>query len=159
MTDEKKDSILGAIPTGKRDAKLSNPLARISRRKSARPKIESLPLPQGALLAFRKSGGLRFSSREIVIYADGRLTRDGTDWKQTSAPPKLSDAQVAEVRRLLEQSGLARLKLSGGQQPPDAYAYEIVAQVDRKSNYVEVFDGNIPDALMPLLRWLSKLLS
>jgi hypothetical protein len=31
--------------------------------------------------------------------------------------------------------------------------------VEGKSNSVEVFDGKIPEALTPLIRWLSKLLS
>jgi len=33
----------------------------------------------GALIALRKSGGLKFSSREIVVYPDGRVTYDGGD--------------------------------------------------------------------------------
>lgn len=159
MKDEKKDSTLGAIPAGKRDAKLESKPARVSHKKSARPKIEPLQLPKGALLAFRKSGGLKFSSREIVIYPDGRASYGGTDLpKQPSASQNQSDAPIAELRRLLEQAGFVRLKLAGGQQPPDSYAYEIVAQMEGKTNYVEVFDGKIPDALAPVLQRLVKLL-
>lgn len=160
MKDEKKDSTLGAIPLGKRDAKLTSPPARGSHKKSARPKIEPLQLPKGALIAFRRSGGLKFDSREIVIFADGRTALSGTDLpKPTGAPQKLNNAQIAELRQLLEQVGFLRLKSAGGQQPPDSYAYEIIAQVDNKSNYVEVFDGKIPEALMPLIQRLAKLLS
>lgn len=159
MKDEKKDSTLGAIPLGKRDAKLESKAAPTAHRKSARPKIEPLQLPKGALIAFRKSGGLKFSSREIAIYSDGRASYGGTDLpKQVSAPPKLGEAQVAELRRMLDQIGFLRLRLAGGQQPPDSYAYEIVAQLDAKSNYVEVFDGKIPEALTPLIQRLAKLL-
>ena len=159
MKDEKKDSTLGAIPPGKREAKAESKPAPTSHQKSERPKIEPLQLPKGALIAFRKSGGLKFSSRETAIYSDGRVSYGGTDLpKQTSVAPKLSDAQIAELRRLFEQVGFMRLKLAGGQQPPDSFAYEIVAQIDGKSNYVEVFDGKIPEALMPLIQRLTKLL-
>ncbi|MCI0478871.1 MAG: hypothetical protein L0Y55_21725 [Anaerolineales bacterium] len=159
MKDEKKDSTLGAIPSGKRDAKLESKPAPVSHKKSARPKIEPLQLPKGALIAFRKSGGLKFSSREIIIYPDGRVSLSGTDLpKQAGAAQKLNDAQIVELRRLLEQVGFSRLRLAGGQQPPDSYAYEIVAQVDGKSNSVEVFDGKIPEALTPLIQRLTKLL-
>lgn len=159
MKDEKKDSTLGAIPFGKRDAKLESKPAPTSHKKAARPKIEPLQLPKGALIAFRKSGGLKFSSRAIVIYPDGRLMPGGTDLpKQSSAPQKLNDPQIAELRRLLEQAGFMRLRLGGGSQPPDSYAYEIVAQADGKSNSVEVFDGKIPEALTPLIQRLTKLL-
>ena len=159
MKDEKKDSTLGAIPPGKRDAKLESKPAPASHKKSTRPKIERLQLPKGAWIGFRQSGGLKFSSREIVIYPDGRMSYGGTDLqKQMSPPQKLGGAQVAELRRMLDQCGFSRLLLAGGQQPPDSYAYEIVAQKDGKTNYVEVFDGKIPESLMPLIQRLTKLL-
>jgi 2-iminoacetate synthase ThiH len=78
--------------------------------------------------------------------------------KQAKTPQKLGEAQIAELRRMLDQSGFSRLLLAGGQQPPDSYAYEIVAQTDAKSNYVEVFDGKIPESLIPLIQRLAKLL-
>jgi hypothetical protein len=106
----------------------------VSNTSQVSPTPEPLQLPKGALIAFRKSGGLKFSSREIVIYPDGRVSYGGTDLpKQASTPPKLGDAQIAELRQMLDQSGFLRLLLAGGQQPPDSYAYEIVAQIDAKS--------------------------
>jgi hypothetical protein len=159
MKDEKKDSTLGAIPPGKRDARLGSKPAPKVHQKPARPKIEPLQLPKGALIAFRKSGGLKFSSREIVIYSDGRVSYGGSDLpKQASTPQKLGEAQIAELRRMLDQNDFFQLRLAGGQQPPDSYAYEIVAQIVAKSNYVEVFDGKIPESLMPLIQRLTKLL-
>ena len=159
MKDEKKDSTLGAIPQGKRDARLESRPAPRSHKKNARPKIEPLQLPKGALIAFRKSGGLKFSSCEIAVYPDGRITRSGTALPQPAgAPQKLDAAQIAELRRLFEQVGFMRLKSAGGPQPPDSYALETAAQIDGKSNYVEVFDGKIPAGLAPLIQHLAKLL-
>ena len=159
MKDEKKNSTLGAIPPGKRDAKVESKPAPTSHQKPARPKIERLQLPKGGWIAFRRSGGLKFSSREIVIYPDGHESYAGTDLpKPAKTPQKLGEAQIAELRRMLDQSDFSRLLLAGGEQPPDSYAYEIVAQIDAKSNYVEVFDGKIPESLMPLIQQLVKLL-
>ena len=159
MKDEKKDSTLGAIPPGKPDAKLESKPAPTSHQKPERPKIERLQLPKSAWIAFRQSGGLKFSSREFAIYPDGRVSYGGSDLpKQVRTPQKLGEAQIAELRRMLDQSGFSRLLLAGGEQPPDSYAYEIVAQIGAKSNYVEVFDGKIPESLMPLIQRLTKLL-
>jgi hypothetical protein len=160
MKDKQKDSTLGAIPPGKRETQLESKPTTTSHKKSARPKPEPLQLPRGAWLVFRRSGGLKFSSRQIVIYPDGRATRSGTDLpKQASTSIKLNDAQMAELRRLVEQSGLANLKSSGGQQPPDSYAYEIIVAGKDPSTFVEAFDGTIPTSLMPLIQWLTKWLS
>lgn len=157
MKDPKKNSLLGAILSRRRDTRWDSKPAPRSHKKSARPNIEPLQLPKGGLIVFRRSGGLKFSSREVVIFADGRITRRGTDLPQTiRAPSKLDDAQIAELEKLLEQVEFARLRSVGGPQPPDSYAYEIIAQVDRQSNYVEVFDGKIPDALEPLIQRLTQ---
>jgi len=157
MKSEQKDSTLGTIPAGKRESQLESQPR--SHKKPVRPKIEPLQLPRGAWVAFRTSGGLKFSSRELVIYPDGRMTRRGTDLPKQAGVSRLNDTQVAELRRLLEQTGVARMQSSGGQQPPDAYAYEIVIQSKDKPNYVEVFDGTMPASLMPLIRWLMQWLS
>ena len=159
MKDERKDSTLGAIPPGKPDAKVESKPTPTSHQKPERPQIEQLQLPKGAWIAFRQSGGLKFNSREIIIYPDGRVSHGGTGLpKQANTPQKLSEAQIAELRRMLDQSGFLRLLLAGGPQPPDSYAYEIVAQIDAQSNYVEVFDGKIPESLMPLIQRLVKLI-
>lgn len=158
MKDEQKNSTLGAIPAGKRETPSDSKPTSTSHKKSTRS--EPLQLPRGAWLVFRRSGGLKFSSRQVVIYPDGRATRGGTDWpKQASASIKLNDAQMAELRQLVEQTGLVNLKSSGGQQPPDSYAYEIIISSKDKPTYVEVFDGTIPAVLVPLIQWLTKWLS
>jgi len=34
---------------------------------------DRLKLPRGAFIAFRQSGGLRFSTREVIVYNDGHV--------------------------------------------------------------------------------------
>lgn len=123
---------------------------------------EKLELPKGAMLAFRKSGGLKFSSREIVVYPDGRVTYGGGDTAKTAlesrAARKLTDAQVMRMRRMLDQANFWKMQSPPGAQSPDAYAYEIVARVGNKHNQMEVFDGGIPDVLMPLIEQMNRLM-
>jgi hypothetical protein len=127
-------------------------------RKPPAPKLERLELPRGALIAFRKSGGIKFLSREIAIYPDGRASLSGTDLPKPTAKT-LTAAQITEIRQMLSQAGFFGLMLAGGHQPPDSYAYEIIAQGDAKPNYVEVFDGGIPVSLVQLIKSLTILIS
>lgn len=127
---------------------------------------EPLRLPKGALVAMRKSGGLRFSSRLLIVLRDGRIVRsveagavDAEDDRQSKArrrPSRLTGEQLSQLRITLARSGLDRVRQSGrAAQNPDAYAYEIVARVGRKVQSVELFDGSIPEELQPLVRELN----
>jgi hypothetical protein len=116
---------------------------------------ETLRLPRGALVALRRSGGLRFRSRTVVAYRDGRVNYDDGE----SGPRTvwtLSDAEMAELRQALKQAGFGRLPASTGRQNPDAFAYEIVARPTRRAYAVEVFQGSIPESLKPLIQLLGR---
>lgn len=154
---------LAAIPKDERASKLESQPAPKPQQEPAPPKIETLrvQLPLGAFIAFRKSGGLKFSSREIVLYPDGRVSFGGADLSKeiyARAPRQLNNAQIFDLRNLLDRAGFFRLPSAAGNQPPDSYAYEIVARLGKRSNFVEVFDGGIPDALQPLIDKLSALM-
>jgi hypothetical protein len=154
---------LASIPKGERASKLETKSAPQPHQKPAPPKIETLrvQLPLGAFIAFRKSGGLKFSSREIVLYPDGRVSFGGADLSKevyARATRQLNNAQIFDLRKLLDRAGFFRLQSATGNQPPDSYAYEIVARLGNRSNFVEVFDGGIPDALKSLIDKLSVLM-
>jgi hypothetical protein len=120
-----------------------------------------LELPKGAFVAYRKSGGLRFTSNEIAVYPDGRVTYGGGDTSKTSLTRvrrALNDAQVGKLRRTLDQSGFFNYQPAPGKQSPDTHAMEIVARVGPKHNQVEVFSGDIPGLLTQLIEQLDKLL-
>ena len=123
---------------------------------------ERLELPKGAMLALRKSGGLRFTSHEVVVYPDGRVTYEGGDTAKTALESrvrrKLTDAQIVRMRKLLDQVNFWRMPPTTGKQSPDAFAYEIVARISSKHNRVELFDGSIPDAMQPLVEQMNKLM-
>ena len=115
---------------------------------------DTLRLPRGALVAMRRSGGFKFRSREVVVYRDGRVNYDDGE----SAPRTvwtLGDAEMAELRRTLDQVGFAQLP-SSGRQNPDAFAYEIVARPARRVYSVEAFQGSIPASLVPLIQQLNR---
>lgn len=124
------------------------------------PKVEELRVPRGAFLAYRKSGGLQFSSREVVIYPDGRAAYD-----VRGVPPKeynrlrrvLNDGQMVLLRKLLDQTNFWKTE-SAGAQNPDAFAYEIAARLGQRANTIQVFQGSVPENLTPLLERLDALL-
>jgi hypothetical protein len=148
--------ILGELPKGEYDSGLSvnqpptaptNPLEGTQ--------ADRLTLPRGALVAMRRSGGFKFRSREVVAYRDGRVNYDdGEQGPHTIWT--LGDAEMAELRRALEQANLPRLAPTTGRQNPDAFAYEIVGRPSRRAYAAEVFQGSVPDAVKPLIQQLSR---
>ncbi len=125
------------------------------------PKPEPLQLPKGALIAFRKSGGALASTREIVLYPDGRVSFGGPDLGKemyAHVPRKMNDAQIARLRKSLDHANFFRMSSAQGDPPPDAFAYEISARAGNRVNSVTVFDGAISDALKPLIDQLSALM-
>lgn len=119
------------------------------------PQADRLTLPRGALVAMRRSGGFKFRSREVVAYRDGRVNYDdGQEGPRTVWT--LGDAEMAELRRALEQANLPKLAPSSGRQNPDAFAYEIVGRPSRRAYAAEVFQGSIPESVKPLIQQLSR---
>lgn len=123
------------------------------------PEAKPLELPRGAMLTMRVSGGIRFTTQDMVIYPDGRVTHGGGDTGRTvyqRASRVLNDAQIVKLRRMLDQSGFFRMKPPKGEQSQDSYAYEIVARVGTKHNRIEVFTGTMPEPLNSLIEQLMK---
>lgn len=123
-------------------------------------KPEPFRLPRSAFVGLRKSGGLAFTSSEVVVYPDGRVAYDarGVPQKEyTRLRRVLNDGQTISLRKLLDQTNFWQAT-GGGEQNPDGYAYEIAARLGQRSNEIEVFDGSVPESLQPLVERLSKLL-
>jgi hypothetical protein len=121
---------------------------------------DRLKLPRGAFIALRQSGGLRFSTREVTVYNDGRVIwqRQGKlDAGEGSR--RITPAEVAELKDLIMQSGVMGLLHPIGQPSPDGYAYELIARVRRKSKSIEFFDGSIAPEVQPLLQQLKSLMT
>lgn len=154
---------LGIAPEGPRDSRLDAEAAPASAVGEPPPgSDEELALPEGAWIAMRKSGGLLFSSREVVVYRDGRVTSTaigGGRPARAGSPRRLTEGQLAALRRTVGQIDFDRLPAHSGRQGPDAYAYEIVARTGRASRALEVFDGSIPQPLAPLIQQLNQLLA
>jgi hypothetical protein len=119
---------------------------------------DGLELPRGVFIAFRQSGGLRFSTREMMVYDDGQvIARRQGQLGVGEGSRRITPKQVADLKELLEQSGLFSLPQPIGSQSPDGYAYELIARVGRKSRSIEFFDGSIPAEVQPLLAQLKAL--
>ncbi|NTU63464.1 MAG: hypothetical protein HGB05_08680 [Chloroflexi bacterium] len=136
---------LGTLSDGPRDDRLQATDDRLKR-------------PRGALLAFRQSGGFRFSTREVIVYTDGRvIARRQGKLDAGEGSRRITAAEVAELKEMIKQSGLFGLPRSIGRQSPDGYAYELIARLGRKSKSIEFFDGSIPSEVQPLLAQLKTL--
>ena len=151
--------VLGTLSDDPYDSglKVNQPLASAPGDPPPRPEsspADALKLPRGALVAMRRSGGFKFRSREVIVYRDGRVNYDDGE----SAPRTvwtLSDAELAELRRALDQADFAK-QPAAGRQNPDAFAYEIVARPVRRVYSAEAFQGSIPASLAPLIQQLSR---
>lgn len=134
-----------------------------SHRKKATPpsQREQLERPRGALVAMRKSGGLLFSWRLLVVHRDGRLIYKSNE---VGAPAeahvigRLNDANLAELQALIGQTDWTARSLGRSLPNPDAFGYELIARVGRKNESAELFEGRIPATFKPLLARLNQLL-
>jgi hypothetical protein len=121
---------------------------------------DPLTLPRGAVIAFQQSGGLRFSTRSLVVYRDGRVIRQRQGKLEAKGDVQhITLEEVANLQETIAHSGLEKLSGSIGQPSPDGYAYELIARVGRKSRAFEFFDGSIPVEVKPLLKRLKQLFS
>ncbi len=152
--------VLGKIPGGGFDRELEpTPQSTHEAQPSQPPAEDKLELPDDALVAMRRSGGLRFTSVEVIVYVDGRVTVEGGAIPgMTEAPParKLSDDELAALYRALDEANLQDLPAGPGAQNPDAYVYEIAARTASRTYATELSDGGIPTPLVPLIRLLTQ---
>lgn len=149
--------------SGRSGDKPASAVERAAKRKYTAPHApegdDRLTLPGGGLVAMRRSGGIRFTSRSVVVYRDGRVSAEGDPairGRNAKETRRLSDEELAELYRALEGADLATLPPATGRQSPDAYAYEIAARVGGDDYSIEVFDGSIPGQLAPLVRLLTR---
>ena len=155
----------GSLPTAERSQEPSAAptCAPRARRQPPEPdQPDALRLPPGAWLAARKSGGLLFSSREIAVHDDGRLTASavgGGRSARTSPPRVLTSAQLAALRHAVARLDIHGLPATAGIQRPDTYVYEIAVRAGRSARTIEVAEGQVPPPLAPLVQQLNQLLS
>lgn len=149
---------LGRIGEGATEGGLSTPERRGAPGEPTGPPGDApLRLPRGGLVALRMSGGLRFSSREIVVYRNGRTLYRQTAPDAEERSGKLQLAQLVELHYLLRQARFAEAE-DAGRQSPDAFAYEIVARVGRTLRSADVYEGGVPESLKSLIRRLRALM-
>ncbi len=119
---------------------------------------DQLQLPSGAFIAFRQSGGLRFSMREVIVYADGRvITRRQGKLGAGESSRHITPTEVAELKALIERSSLWEHPRPIGRPSPDGYAYELIVRLEDRSRSIEFFDGSIPPGFQPVLSRIKTL--
>jgi hypothetical protein len=113
-------------------------------------------------VALRKSGGIVFRSRDIVVYEDGRVETSAIGPGRPAnagAERAISSADLASLRRALAQIDFDQLPATIGHQRPDSFVYELAALAGGKPRTVEVADGQFPAAVAPLIRQLNQLMA
>ena len=142
------DEALGKMSDGPRDDRLN-------------AADDRLKLARGAFIALRQSGGLRFSTREVMVYHDGRvISRRQGKLDAREGSRRITPGEVADLKAAIAHSSLSALPrfASIGRQSPDGYAYELIARTGRQSKSIEFFDGSIPSEVQPLLARLKTLM-
>ncbi len=122
---------------------------------------DGLELPEGALIAMSKSGGLRFSTRGLVVYSDGHGRYDigpRAGRPAQSGALELTESQLARLRRTIAGIDFSRLPARLERVNPDAFVYEIAVRTLGREYHVETSEGNIPPALKPLIDQLRRLM-
>lgn len=115
---------------------------------------DRLGLPRGGLVAFRKSGGLRFTSKGFVVFRSGWVV----PLEGTAGRPRQITAEAREaLEGLLQTSGLSRTRRKA-RATPDGYSYEITARYGGRTRYAEAADGAIPKELHRLIEVLQRLM-
>lgn len=162
ISEPNDGDVLARLPKGAADHELHPPAPASQHQRSAQPtNAEPLARPRGALVAMRKSGGLRFSWRLIVVHRDGRIIYKTNAIGAPAQPQilgRLTADQLAELQSLIDQADFATQSHSAARQNPDAFAYELIARVGRKNISAEAFEGSLPEALKPLVHRLNQLL-
>lgn len=161
--------LLGGLGLGGADVDTSlTPTAAASHRKgeptSDAAKMPSsfdadpLVLPGTAVAALRKSGGLRFSSREVVVFRDGRVSY------RTLAPhpePRrrsvrvLSSMEMGELRRLIKACLLS--PRPAARSSPDAFVSEVATRSGRTVRQAELTPGAMDASEAALVNFLTRL--
>lgn len=115
---------------------------------------DRLRLPRNGLIAYRKSGGLRFTSRAIIVYRNGWvMPLDGAEGR----PRRLGPAALARLEGLILRSELTRVPRNTRSATRDGYSYEIVTRIGRQEYAVELSDP-VPAAQARLVAMLNALL-
>ncbi len=150
--DNHDDEVLGRIESGPRDSSLQP---------NSSSNEETLELPEGAIVALRKSGGLRFSTRTLIVYGNGEAlytASRGSGLKTQSTALELTEAQQLRLRRALARINFSSLPKGPGRASPDAYVYEITVHTLGQTHSIEAWDGSIPAALKPVLEQLRRIM-
>ena len=143
------DEALGKLTDGPRDDRLN-------------ATDDRLKLARGAFVALRQSGGLRFGTREVMVYHDGRvISRRQGKLEAREGSRHITPGEVADLKAAIAHSRLRDLPRfsSIGRPSPDGYAYELIARTGRRSKSIEFFDGSVPSEVQPLLAQLKTLMA
>lgn len=114
-------------------------------------------LPEGVILYFARSGGLRPINEELVVWEDGHATVTRGIRRQTQERA-FAPEEVRQVLGDLVLAGFFEMEPEVGWQAPDGYAYEVTVRSGAGMRTVVTYDGSVPKPLAPVLGKLRSML-
>jgi hypothetical protein len=112
----------------------------------------STPDPGQVLVSYVRQGGIAGFRDELVVRPDGSYTV--TSRNRSAASGKLTPAELAELRRALQDANFAGLPTDSPLQIADGFTH-VVRYGGRQ---VSAGDGNVPKTLAPVISLLDKII-
>lgn len=118
---------------------------------------DAVPLEDGAVIVFKREGGIAGVSEAWRVYPDGRVMADGAQ------PNHVAPEEVALLLSEIEALGFFKMNSAYGQssQCADCFYYTLTVAVGEKTKTVETVDAasDAPPELQQVLEKVSAWLS
>jgi hypothetical protein len=116
------------------------------------PPSPSTPDPGQVLVSYLRQGGIAGFRDELVVRPDGSYTVTGRN--RSAVNGKLTPAELAELRRALQDANFAGLPTDSPLQIADGFTH-VIRYGGRQ---VSAGDGNVPKTLAPVISLLDKII-
>ena len=113
-------------------------------------------LPDGAVIRYRRSGGIAGLDETFTIFTDGRITSaGGKEWH-------VSPQDVQGLLKEIEQAGMLQVEQSGPDIVPccDRMSYTLLVSLDGKTYTAQTYDGAVdqPEAIQKAIDAMNSFL-
>jgi hypothetical protein len=113
-------------------------------------------LPDGAVIVYRRSGGIAGLDETFTIYQDGRITSsDGGEWY-------VSPQDLQDLMKQIKQVGFFQVEQTGPFNVPccDRFSYTLTVNLEGKTHTVQTYDGAVdqPESVQSAINAINTFL-